>query len=305
MRFFVCPNSTVGLCCWYTAGARVLYAQLSSWSTIPAIRHFLGFMARYRRGVEWCGSIFISLFYSPLTQGLIGTQSLMHRCSHKSHMKHYWSFSTNSHPVSSWTKILMSPLNIFNDLSHLPHTITNRGNSGTCAENVFDGCANLFSTKDAAPLHLWLFCVLSLVLLNFFRSHSSKLVFCMCQMSYVLTTCKYLVTTFGRTVNENDERGVDDEMLGIALIVVDISNYVAAVICFVWIFLNFLRRDLMRNEQQSKQILTPGIPEYPLMAKCPRDYYIWGRAWLLFRIRTPSRGHSPRQVKLRQCWASN
>ena len=41
--FLPFANSTVGLCCWYTAGARVLYAQLSSWSTIPCNTPFFGF----------------------------------------------------------------------------------------------------------------------------------------------------------------------------------------------------------------------------------------------------------------------
>ncbi len=80
-------------------------------------------------------------------------------------------------------------------------------------------------------------CITSLTMLNYFRSHASSMVFWMCQVSYLLTTSKFLVATFGQTVTAEDS-SYDDRFLGIILVSTDILMYVTGALCCLYISYN-------------------------------------------------------------------
>jgi hypothetical protein len=77
-------------------------------------------------------------------------------------------------------------------------------------------------------------CITSLSMLNYFRSHASSMVFWMCQVSYLLTTSKFLVATFGQTITAEDS-SYDDRFLGIILVSTDIVMYVTGLLCCLYI----------------------------------------------------------------------
>ena len=75
-----------------------------------------------------------------------------------------------------------------------------------------------------------LICIVSVILLNYFRPHLSKPIFWICQGAYFITTVKYLVTTFKLTKEDGMVDWSADTALGLFLIVLDISLYILGVV---------------------------------------------------------------------------
>ena len=103
-------------------------------------------------------------------------------------------------------------------------------------------------------------CITSLVLLNYFRSHTSKMVFWMCQVSYLLTTSKFLVTIFGQTMTEGDGVSEDDRTLGIILVITDVAMYATGIMCCVlitWKAVNQKEKDAPAKKRPPQRPLQP------------------------------------------------
>jgi Ca2+-binding EF-hand superfamily protein len=81
-------------------------------------------------------------------------------------------------------------------------------------------------------------CVWAVAFLNYYEPHKNRHIFWLCNLSYVLQTCKYLATTFEQPRNEGgeleDERGA--RIMGYLLISMDVAVFVGAMYCVVKIF---------------------------------------------------------------------
>ena len=81
-------------------------------------------------------------------------------------------------------------------------------------------------------------CVWAVALLNYYEPHKNRHIFWLCNLSYVLQTCKYLATTFEQQRNEGgdleDERGY--RTMGYLLISMDVAVFVGAMYCVVRVF---------------------------------------------------------------------
>jgi hypothetical protein len=86
------------------------------------------------------------------------------------------------------------------------------------------------TTRTAAAI---LICVFAVASLNYFRPHSNVLVFWVCQISFVLTTCKYIITVMTSMGGEDDR---DDVMLGVLLVSFDVVAFLLGGLCIVVIF---------------------------------------------------------------------
>jgi hypothetical protein len=107
------------------------------------------------------------------------------------------------------------------------------------------------TTRTAAAI---LICVFAVASLNYFRPHSNVLVFWVCQISFVLTTCKYIITVM-TSMGGEDER--DDVMLGVLLVSFDVVAFLLGGLCIVVIFGLFVchkKERVVQLEQQTKVV---------------------------------------------------
>ena len=81
-------------------------------------------------------------------------------------------------------------------------------------------------------------CVWACCLLNYYAPHKNRQIFWLCNLSYVLQTCKYLATTFEQQRNEGgdleDERGY--RTMGYLLISMDVAVFVGSMYCVMMVF---------------------------------------------------------------------
>ena len=89
---------------------------------------------------------------------------------------------------------------------------------------ILTGVLIYFPTTSRAAAAV-IVCVVCVAMLNLFEPHKSRSIFWVCQGSYLITTSKYLVTTFKAS------NAAQNEMLGGILIFTDVSMYVAGVFC--------------------------------------------------------------------------
>ena len=81
-------------------------------------------------------------------------------------------------------------------------------------------------------------CVWACCWLNYYEPHKNRRIFWLCNLSYLMSTCKYLATTFEQPRNDGgdleDERGA--RIMGYLLISMDVAVFVGAMYCVVRVF---------------------------------------------------------------------
>ena len=83
------------------------------------------------------------------------------------------------------------------------------------------------STRAAVAI---LICVVSVALLNFVRPHRNRVVFWVCEMSFLLTTFKYLSVVLLTNHGTADLNDADDNSVGILMIFMDVSMMLGSVV---------------------------------------------------------------------------
>jgi len=83
------------------------------------------------------------------------------------------------------------------------------------------------STRAAVAI---LICVVSVALLNFVRPHRNRVVFWVCELSFLLTTFKYLSVVLLTNHGTADLNDADDNSVGILMIVMDVSMMLGSVV---------------------------------------------------------------------------
>ena len=77
-----------------------------------------------------------------------------------------------------------------------------------------------------------LICVVCCCTLNFFQPHRNRLVLFVSQMSFLMSTFKYVCAVFLR-LNENDLKDEDRQAMGWILVLLDVVFMVASAVAFV------------------------------------------------------------------------
>ena len=83
------------------------------------------------------------------------------------------------------------------------------------------------STRAAVAI---LICVVSVALLNFVRPHRNRVVFWVCELSFLLTTFKYLSVVLLTNHGTADLNDADDNSVGILMIFMDVSMMLGSVV---------------------------------------------------------------------------
>ena len=121
------------------------------------------------------------------------------------------------------------------------------------------------TTRAAAAV---LLCLGFIIMLNYFRPHVSMAIFWVCQFCYLLTTVKYLFTTFrgasGKGLSDEDQRAV-----GVIMIMIDVAVYVGGVVCMVAVFWHSYRSVTQTKEgaPEDKTVGTISMSATPAQPK--------------------------------------
>jgi len=102
-------------------------------------------------------------------------------------------------------------------------------------------------------------------LLNYYEPHKNRKIFWLCNLSYVLQTCKYLATTFEQQRNEvgelEDERG--HRTMGYLLISMDVAVFVGVMYCVVMVFIQYRKQSNNGNGSGKELSLVRVQPKSP------------------------------------------
>merc|ERR1711871_1557426 len=94
---------------------------------------------------------------------------------------------------------------------------------------ILTGVLIYFPTTSRAAAAV-IVCVVCVAMLNLYEPHKTRAIFWVCQGSYLITTTKYLVTTFEAS------NSAQSETLGGILIFTDVAMYVAGAFCILLLF---------------------------------------------------------------------
>lgn len=77
--------------------------------------------------------------------------------------------------------------------------------------------------------------------------------FCVCEISFVLTLCKYLVAVAGVSVGHGHESSTakEHETLSTLLIAIDVTILIGGAVCIVLIFV-LLKKELTRADSEGR-----------------------------------------------------
>ena len=117
----------------------------------------------------------------------------------------------------------------------------------------------IYLPADSRPSAAILICASAVAILNYARPHKKHILFWVCQISFALTTVKYLVTTMSAT---QELKGDASHSLGMLLITMDVAIMVFGAVAIVLIFL-VLRNDIVeiQKKEQMKQEAVAGEKE--------------------------------------------
>lgn len=107
----------------------------------------------------------------------------------------------------------------------------------------------VYLPSKTRPVVAILICMVGCCTLNYFRPHKSRLIFWIAQTSFILTTCKYLITVFGMLQTSLTER--DSMYLAIIFILFDCLVIVGGTACVVMIFV-FLRSSVIKLDKMEE-----------------------------------------------------
>lgn len=96
-----------------------------------------------------------------------------------------------------------------------------------------------------------LLCVLAACLLNYYQPHINRLIFWMCNVSYLVTAMKYISATFESIQNTNELSETDDLAMGWFLIILDVSVMVGSATVGIGAFV-VMRRRIHKLEELAK-----------------------------------------------------
>ena len=110
------------------------------------------------------------------------------------------------------------------------------------------------TTRAATAIFICVFCVM---ILNLYQPHRNKMVFHVAQLSFFLSTFKYLVAVL--MISDSGMRATDRKFLGGLLVSLDIL-FMLGSFCAMAVIVYLLRRSLLRiraAEQTKKTLIQP------------------------------------------------
>jgi hypothetical protein len=136
-----------------------------------------------------------------------------------------------------------------------------------------------------------LLCVLAACLLNYYQPHINRLIFWMCNVSYLVTAAKYVAATF-KTVkiqNTNELSNMDNLSMGWLLIILDVSVMVGSVAVGIGAFVVMRRRihklDELAKTQKRKSVFAKELLGVSDMSQFENEEAVLGMKAVIDTIR--------------------
>ena len=134
-----------------------------------------------------------------------------------------------------------------------------------------------------------LLCVLAACLLNYYQPHINRLIFWMCNVSYLVTAMKYVAATFESIQNTNELSEMDDLSMGWLLIILDVSVMVGSVAVGIGAFVVMRRRihklDELAKTQKRKSVFAKELLGVSDMSQFENEEAVLGMKAVIDTIR--------------------